>query len=110
MQKKKKSLEYVSLHNSSNFSVQLSTMNIAGPDLVASVQCWSKRQQQRWWWFLGGSSLALASPGGPGGGVCSWQELTDSANLMPDRSLLPQGWPCAALIWLGKGEGLDVTG
>lgn len=87
-------------------------MNIAGPDLVASVQCWSKRQQQWWWWwFLGGSSLALASPGGPGGGVCAWQELTDSANLiMPDRSLLPQGWPCAALIWLGKREGLDVTG
>lgn len=60
---------------------------------------------------VSGSSLALASPGGPGGGVCAWQELTDSATLiMPDRSLLPQGWPCAALIWLGKGEGLGVRG
>lgn len=38
-----------------------------------------------------------------------WQELTDSATLiMLDRSLLPRGWPCAALIWLEKGERLDV--
>lgn len=75
-------------------------MNIAGPDLVASVQCWSNSAAAAvlvllvvcfLFYFIlfflnGGSSLALVSPG-----VCVGQEWTDSSC-----------WTVHCCLWVGR--------